>query len=208
MTTKRTKKFDQTLQKALELHDKGKPIAEILSRFPEHQHDLKEIFKCLKLLKENKNDIKPSKKLLSEIIDVTNLKNIRYSLLERFNSIITNAMKKRTYAMVSATLLLVVVASGIYMKLQGANILPSESDLRSEVKSLNQDISFMDEQDQNLNDLSQNLNELASDSTLIADMAAEIDADLESLNEDLNTLDEFSNSTLQNLDNEMSEITI
>lgn len=73
-------KFEEILNKALELKKEGKSVPEILALFPEQKKELEEMFETIKILARQKEKILPPKELLSKII--TNTETERYSYRE------------------------------------------------------------------------------------------------------------------------------
>ncbi len=61
-------KLEKNLIKALELLDHGMSPREILNLFPEQQNEVKEIIAAAQILQQSKDEIKPSKELLAQII--------------------------------------------------------------------------------------------------------------------------------------------
>lgn len=57
--------FEQIIIKALELHDNGKTVAEILVLFPDYRVDLEQVFTAVGKFESAKEAIFPDKKLLS-----------------------------------------------------------------------------------------------------------------------------------------------
>lgn len=69
---------EENLIKILELYEDGKSISEILLLFPENQKEIKEIFKVIEKIKENKEEIIPSKELLKKIVTEVDLDSYLY----------------------------------------------------------------------------------------------------------------------------------
>ena len=59
---------EKIIFKALELLEKGKSESEILSLFPEHPNEIKELFQTLATVRTAKDAIRPPKELLHKII--------------------------------------------------------------------------------------------------------------------------------------------
>ena len=65
--------IDQTIEKALQMHESGVSVSEILSKFPEERETLQEIFNVTSVLDKSDVHITPPKKILKEIIsDINN----------------------------------------------------------------------------------------------------------------------------------------
>lgn len=68
MNMKYNEQSDKIIIKALELLEKGKTQPEILNLFPEQREELRELFQTMETVQSAKNNIRPSEKLLYEII--------------------------------------------------------------------------------------------------------------------------------------------
>lgn len=236
MNASNNEKLEKPLRKFLELREKGKSSPEILSSLPEFRNEIEKIFQIVEILSRQKENIIPSPEILASIISqisikdgVTNKEKKRYlyrgeikgqpSILQLVD-IIFSTMAKKLYLGISFIILILLIGGGYYWQSQKVAVLPIESEVSYEEKSLEQDMADLEKfsQDTSLDTLKEDLTEIAGKEIVsevkpkieiasIENLESELSLELSSFSTDLSALEGFeSDNSLDNLESGLSQL--